>query len=282
MKRVLSFCLVMVMMLSVLPTAFAVDGELGVLPDWEGSIFSITYELNGGVNSPKNPATFTDETALEFAAPTKEGYTFGGWYLDGIFKNKITGIKAGTDHDLEVYAMWCRNFPDVKTKDWFKKAVDYTSAREIFQGDAEGKFNPKGVTTRATIAQILYNDAGRPAVEYQDQFSDVKDGKWYTDAVLWAAKEGITLGYGNGKFGPNDPITREQFVVFLYRYRLGDEPQTTALDYNDADQVSSFAKIPMLWAVEFGVIQGYNGNLNPKGTATRAEAAQIMYNFMIY
>ena len=132
------------------------------------------------------------------------------------------------------------------------------------------------------IAQVLYNLEGTPAAG-DGSFSDVEAGTWYTDAVNWAAEKGIVKGYGDGTFGPEDDITREQMAVILYRYAQYKGYEVTATGdlstFNDGAQTSDWAVEAMKWAVGSSLLQGYAGNLNPTGTATRAEVAQIFMNF---
>lgn len=111
-------------------------------------------------------------------------------------------------------------------------------------------------------------------------FDDVSSGAWYAEGVAWAAENGIVSGYG-GQFGPDDSITREQFVVMLWRYAGSPEAGSQTLDFVDADQVSGYAQEALCWAVENGILRGVgNGVLDPGGTATRAQAAQLLKNFM--
>ncbi len=105
------------------------------------------------------------------------------------------------------------------------------------------------------------------------------DGAWYADAVAWASANGVVTGYQNGAFGPDDPITREQLAVMLWRY-TGSPAARQTLRFSDADQISGFALQAMQWAVQNGIINGYaNGTLNPRGNATRAQVAQMLQNF---
>ena len=143
-------------------------------------------------------------------------------------------------------------------------------------------FSPAMNLTRGMMAQILYNlEQGKPAASAG--FTDVASGAWYADAVNWAAANGIVSGYGSGKFGPEDPITREQMAVLLYnyaRYKGDDVTATTDLAaFSDSEQVSDWAEYAMQWAVAEGLIQGSNNSLNPLGTASRAEVAQVLMNY---
>ena len=112
-------------------------------------------------------------------------------------------------------------------------------------------------------------------------FADVADGQWYAPAIIWAAAYGIVGGYGNGLFGPDDNITREQLAVMLWRY--ADSPAATdkELHFTDADRASGYALEALRWAVENGIINGVgNSLLDLGGLATRAQVAQMLKNFI--
>ena len=130
------------------------------------------------------------------------------------------------------------------------------------------------------FATVLWRIAGKPAAVGGKSFNDVKAGEWYTDAVLWASGEGILDGYGDGRFGTNDPVTHEQMVTLLWRF--SGKPAGTAdlSGYKDANQISDWAKEAFAWAVSVGLVQGKgDGVLDPQCKATRAEVAQIVMNY---
>ena len=132
---------------------------------------------------------------------------------------------------------------------------------------------------RAQLTQILYNKEGKPTVDGMGSFTDVK-GAWYSDAVIWATERNIVSGYGNGLFGPNDNITREQLAVMLWRY-AGKPIASTNLTFSDTDQISDFAQSAIRWAVENKILNGKGSNiLAPKSFATRAEVAQMLKNYL--
>ena len=140
---------------------------------------------------------------------------------------------------------------------------------------------PDDNLSRAQLAQILYNKEGRPSVTGGSPFTDVPDGRWYTPPVTWAAASGIVNGYGNGQFGPDDSITREQLTVMLWRYAGSLAATEKELHFSDADGISGYALDAMRWAVENGIMDGYgNGLLSPQDLATRAQVAQMLKNFL--
>ena len=173
-------------------------------------------------------------------------------------------------------------FTDVATGDWFYEAVKYAYDNSMMNGVGHNLFAPSSNLTRGMIAQVLYNLEGTPAAG-SSAFTDVAADQWYADAVNWAAANDIVGGYGNGKFGPEDDITREQMAQILYNYATFKgydvSVQGDLSTFNDGAKTSDWALSAMKWAVGSGLLQGYNGNLNPTGTATRAEVAQILMNF---
>ena len=164
---------------------------------------------------------------------------------------------------------------------WYHEAVDYVLRNGLMSGYGSGLFGPDDPLSRAQLAQILYNKEGRPAVTGGSAFTDVDPGAWYAPAVTWAAERGIVGGYGNGTFGPNDNITREQLAVMLWRYAGSPAATDKELRFSDADEAGGKAREALRWAVENGVINGKNGGiLDPRGLATRTQAAQMLKNFL--
>lgn len=175
-----------------------------------------------------------------------------------------------------------KDFDDVSPTDWEADAVAFASAHELFGGTSDTTFSPDQEMSRGMLATVLYRLEGLPDQDTAVLFEDVDSDAWYTDGVVWAAENGIVNGDGQGQFRPNDSITREQFAVMLWRY--AGSPETGSdqgLAFTDADQTSGYAQQALRWAVSNGIISGYpNGQLNPGGTATRAQAAQMLKNFM--
>ena len=173
-------------------------------------------------------------------------------------------------------------FDDVNTSVWYSRYVEYVSDEGLMNGTSTNRFTPQGDVTRAQLAQILYNMAGNPVVIESNNFTDVSSGKWYNKAVSWANEVGIMNGYGNGKFGPEDNVTREQIAKVLHGYtRYLDIPLAGALDkFVDANKVSNWAVEGMSWAVDRGLISGTSSTvLSPKTTATRAQLAAIIQRY---
>ena len=179
----------------------------------------------------------------------------------------------------------CLPFTDVKDGDWFYEAVKYAYDNKLMDGTSATTFAPLTTTSRSMVVTVLWRLAGSPQCDAAPAFPDVASGSWYTDAVAWASENGIVTGYSSGSFGPDDIVTREQLATILYRYvqHTGGGFQGAwafPLDYADAAQVSDWAYEAMCWCTMKGIISGVGGNrLNPQGSATRAEVAQILMNF---
>ena len=176
-------------------------------------------------------------------------------------------------------------FVDVNPGDWYYEAVDYVFQRDLMNGTGGARFTPNGTASRAMVATILWRMAGEPQVNYAMSFADVPSGTWYTEAVRWAASEGIVTGYSDTKFGPDDPVTREQFAAMLYRYAqtLGEGftgNWSFPLDFPDAAEVSDYAYEALCWMTKEKVLEGMeDGNLHPQSTATRAQLAAMLMRF---
>lgn len=178
-------------------------------------------------------------------------------------------------------------FTDIADNAWYADAVRYVYKHGLMAGTSATTFAPDVTTSRAMIATILWRMAGSPVVNYAMTYTDVAQGQWYSEAVRWATSEGIVGGYGNGLFGTNDPITREQFAAMLYRfaqeqgYEVSIGENTNILSYTDVADLSEYAISAMQWAVGAGIINGTGdgSTLSPQGQATRAQAAVMLMRF---
>lgn len=179
-------------------------------------------------------------------------------------------------------------FADIKAGEWYVQYVQYAWEKGLMTGTADTAFEPKTVMSRAMLVTMLHRMAGSPSVSGASGFKDVSDSsQWYYNAVIWASKNGIVNGYGDGSFGANDNITREQLVTIFYRYAkykgydvsAGDD--TNILSYDDSLQISEWAYPSLQWALGAGIINGTSSDtLSPSGTATRCEAAAVITRFM--
>ncbi len=249
--------------------ASAVTGAkvtLTVTPDDGYVLGSLTVtDINGNVMSVTDNGNGTHA----FTMPQ------GGATVNATFKLKL--CDGGVDCPSH-------NFTDVDHTAWYHEGVDYAIANKLMFGKADGIFAPDGITTRAEMVTILYRLDGEPAATKDVKFDDVPGGQWYSDAINWAAANEIVGGYGNGKFGPSDTITREQMATILYRYASYKGYDMTKLDnltdYTDADTVSDWADTAVKWAVAEDVINGTSTTtLSPSGDSTRAQAATIFMRF---
>lgn len=173
-------------------------------------------------------------------------------------------------------------FTDVGENDWFREAVAYVYGAGLMNGTGANTFSPGGTTTRGMIVTILHRLEGSPAA-WGGSFPDVPAGQYYSQAVAWAASNGIVNGYDTGLFGPNNSITREQMAAILYRYAAYKGYNVSARAnlsaYADAERVSGYALDAMSWANQTGLITGSGNNLLPGGDAIRAQAAAILMRF---
>ena len=179
------------------------------------------------------------------------------------------------------------DFNDVKENAWYADAVDFTAGRGLFSGVGGGSFAPDETLNRGMVVTVLYalEDAG--AQKTAGLFDDVAEDAWYAQGTAWAVEAGIVSGYGDGQFGPNDAITREQLALMLYRYaqymKLSTGTGASLEVFGDEEEISSWAQQAMSWAVSAGILGGTpEGNLNPGGTATRAEAAVMVSQFVAW
>lgn len=172
-------------------------------------------------------------------------------------------------------------FNDIGYGDWYLDAAQYVGQNGLIQGTGGGKFSADIAFSRAMLATVLWRMEGSPEPTGGSPFTDVTQD-WYTKAVVWANENGIVEGCGNGKFGPEDSLTREQVATTLYRYCAYTGADVSARAdisaYNDAGSVSDWALEAVKWANAEGIITGKTAaTLDPKGTASRAEAAVVLY-----
>ena len=254
--------------------------------------YTLRFETGGGSDIPSVQGTYNTYIDLTQYVPTWRGHTFIGWYSERSLTNKVSGVYL--TKDMTVYALWrvdenpgtgANPFTDVSEKDWFYGDVMFVYENGLMLGTSKTLFSPHGTATRGMMATILWRMEGSPAPKGKNSFTDVEAGKWYADAITWTAENGIFAGYGKDKFGPDDPITREQLAAIFYRYADYKGYDLTVkgnLDkFKDADKITDYAKTAMQWAVGSGLVKGKSGNLlDPQGTATRAEIAAMLHRFI--
>ena len=254
--------------------------------------YTLRFETGGGSDIPSVREAYNTYIDLSQYVPTWRGHTFIGWYSERSLTNKVSGVYL--TKDMTVYAGWrvdenpgtgANPFTDVSEKDWFYGDVMFVYENGLMLGTSKTLFSPHGTATRGMMATILWRMEGSPAPKGKNSFTDVEAGKWYADAIIWTAENGIFAGYGKDKFGPDDPITREQLAAIFYRYADYKGYDLTVkgnLDkFKDADKITDYAKTAMQWAVGSGLMKGKSGNLlDPQGTATRAEIAAMLHRFI--
>ena len=230
-----------------------------------GRSASVTVTVSGGTTPVEPTPTPTPVTPVTPVTPTPTEPPVEEEPCDG-----------GEDCPLSA-------FSDVDSDAWYHDGVHWALENSVMQGVGEGRFAPGEATTRAMLVTMLYRMEGEPETDYEMTFTDVEDGKWYTEAVRWAAANGIVNGYDAETFGPMNALTREQLAAILYRYAkykgvdvsVGED--TNILSYDDALDVSDWANAAMCWAVGAGVIQGTGAStLSPKASATRAQVATML------
>lgn len=172
-------------------------------------------------------------------------------------------------------------FSDVPADAWYADAAVYCREHGVMNGTSATTFGPNTTMSRAMLAAVLYRAAGSPQVTTPANFRDVAASAYYYDAASWAAANGIISGYGNGLFGSNDPVTREQIATILWRYEGSPAPAGTSQTFADQASIASYAVNAVAWARENGIISGMSGNrFAPKNNATRAQVATILMNYL--
>ena len=254
--------------------------------------YTLHFETNGGSAITDMREENNTRISLTKYVPTRHGYTFIGWYSDRSLTNQVSEVSL--TKNMTVYAGWRADenpdivvnpFTDVSEKDWFYNDAMFVYKNGLMLGTSKTLFSPHGTVTRGMMATILWRMEGSLAPKGENSFTDVEAGRWYTDAITWTTENGIFAGYSKDKFGPDDPITREQLTAIFYRYAdyKGYKLTVTGnLDkFEDADKITDYAKTVMQWAVGNGLIKGKTENLlDPQGTATRAEIAAMLHRFV--
>ena len=264
----------------------AKNGFVSVSPEKasKGTTVTVTVKPDSGYVLGSLTVTDANGSELKLTRKGENAYTFtmpaGGVSVEASF------IKAGTWSDCgkdEICPI--EPFADAVNTAWYHDGVHYCLDNGLMVGTSDSTFSPNSDITRGQIVTILWRLEGSPAAS-GSSFDDVASNAYYAKAVAWAAENGIVGGYGNGKFGPNDPITREQLAAILYRYAqykgvdvsVGED--TNILDFDDAKSISSYAVPAIQWACGSGVLTGTSATtLSPDGTATRAQAATMLKRY---
>lgn len=255
-----------VTILTVGGQAFDVDATYTIVTNDFMAAGGDTYYAFSAAESGYDTGISLDQVVMDYI--TEE--------LDGTVTAARYGQTANRIHTI--------SYNDVTAGDWFTPDVIYVTLTGLMNGTGDG-FSPNNNINRAQLVTVLYRMAGQPEVTGENPFTDVPDGQWYTDAVLWAAENNITDGTSETTFSPNNPLTREQMATFLYRFAdfETEEPIEITGDlsgYTDADLVADYAVNAMTWAVGEGVISGIGNNtLAPDNTASRAQMATVLTRY---
>ena len=254
--------------------------------------YTLHFETNGGSAITDMREENNTRISLTKYVPTRHGYTFIGWYSDHNLTNQVSEVSL--TKNMTVYAGWRADenpdivvnpFTDVSEKDWFYNDAMFVYKNGLMLGTSKTLFSPHGTVTRGMMATILWRMEGSLAPKGENSFTDVEAGRWYADAITWTTENGIFAGYSKDKFGPDDPITREQLTAIFYRYADYKGYKLTVTEnldkFEDADKITDYAKMVMQWAVGNGLIKGKSENLlDPQGTATRAEISAMLHRFI--
>ena len=204
------------------------------------------------------------------------------WFNTGL--EYYAFIHDNTELSYRINHLSCP-YPDVSSSAWYYNAVKYCYDKEFIQGFDNGNFGPMQNIQRQDFVVIIARLAGANLSSYQSQtpkFKDVKKGAYYAGAVNWATANGIIAGYNSTTFGIGDPVTREQVATILYRYKKSpsvSNADSTLKKFSDRSSISAYAKVPLAWAVNNGIIGGTsNGKIEAKNGAKRAQIAQIITN----
>ena len=283
----------------------AIDGEETFTYTRPSSSTPTTYAVN--VNAATNGTVAADKktaskgTTVTVTASPSKGYVVDAVKVvdkdgkdvavtekDGkyVFTMPASAVTVTGSFKAETPAPAALPFTDVKSGNWFYDAVKYAYAQGLMTGTSATTFAPNGTMNRAMIVTVLYRLEKSPAVTGASKFTDVPAGQWYSDAVAWAAANKIVNGYDETTFGPMNAVTREQMAAILFRYEQVKGLENVTLEENlnrfpDQNKISAYAIPALQWAVGQKIINGNaDGTLDPTGTATRAQVAQIFTNLL--
>ena len=257
-------------------------GTVTISPDapHKGDTVTITPQPEDGYQVDE--VIVTDQNGKEVEVTPKEDGSYTFTQPDGKVTITVTfKEKSAVSHCPRDESCSMAPFTDADRTAWYHDGVHYCVEHGLMVGTSADTFEPNITTTRGMIATILWRLEGSPMVDTAMNYTDVPSGSWYEEAIRWADSTGVVLGYGDGTFGPDDPITREQMAAMLWRYAGKPQAESSLADFTDGSETSQWAESAMVWAVEQGLIEGMgNAQLNPQGQATRAQAATILMRFV--
>lgn len=257
------------------------NGSFAVSPDrpFSGQTVTITPKPDEGYTVDKVTVTDADGKPVEVTKNANGTYSFtqpsGAVTITVTFKVLTDVSECPRDASCPM-----SGYTDLNMGEWYHDGIHYCLDEGLMDGVDAGVFAPSATTSRAMIVTILWRLQGSPEVEAAETFTDVSPDAWYAKAIAWAVAEGVADGYGEGLFGPNDAITREQLAAMLWRYAGSPEADGDLSVFADGADTSSWAQQAMSWAVSLGLINGVDSDrLAPKGQATRAQTATILMRF---
>jgi hypothetical protein len=260
----------------------------GSITSFDGASVSVAlpYTLKSGQAPAGVVVMYVDASGSAEKLPT----TYDSGSKKVSFKTSHLSLYAIGYEEPVISAPWVNPFLDVLERDWFYADVEYAYSKGLMTGISSTAFNPQGKMNRAMLVTILYRYAtqtvGVPYAPSTNAFTDVPEGQWYSDAIAWAAANGIVNGDGDGRFAPEEYITREQLAAVLLRYaeyaRAGPQGAwAVRLDFADVGSIDDWAVEGAMYCYKQGIITGKPGNLfDPDGEATRAEAATVLRRFI--
>lgn len=241
--------------------------------------YTLTFDTNGGSAISKVSRTSGTTVDLTGYTPTRDGYTFDGWYSNRELTIKVTSIKLTSN--TTIYAKWTAksdmSFTDVADKAYYRDAVAWAVENGITKGTTATTFSPNATCTRAQAVTFLWRTAGSPKPETRTMpFADVPVGSYYYDAVLWAVENGITKGTSDTTFSPDSTCSRAQIVAFLWRSEKSPAAGT-ANPFADVKSTAYYADA-VLWAVKEDITKGTtNTTFSPDADCTRAQIVTFLW-----
>lgn len=251
---------------------------------------TLTWKSNGG-------SVYCNSNTTCDGAYGSHGNRCKYWYCMRTYQNKIvkkvyrytkeTNWQKTHDSNATSYQVRYKlknPYIDVDNNAWYSQVVQEITDLGFMSGDGNvNTFKPDKSISRGMVATVLYRMSGSPTVKYSNKFSDVKDKLWYTNGIIWASDKKVVSGYTNGKFGPDDNITRQDLAIMLRNYAkfkgIKTDSKQSLTSFNDYKNVDEYAKSAVAWCVENKIISGSTKDgklyLNPKNQATRAECAKM-------
>ncbi len=222
------------------------------------------------------------EPELGYQLDTVSVKTADGEAIEAVISGNVSFPLPGEDTQVEVtvtYKSWTMPFRDVAMDVWFAPGVQYTYQNGLMTGITEDRFIGSAAATRAEAVTLLWRCDGEQEITIGMPFLDASDTEWYSDAVKWGYETKAFYGYDGLYFGTNDLITREQFVTALFRYAGSPNVEPSLSDFEDSESISPWALKAVGWAVDCGILQGYENRLDPLGSVTRSQLAEMIRLF---